>query len=215
MRFQLSGHVERLTGMLVGLVDASGEEIDYAELPKVAGITPAQRARVEIVPARLLLENEALGKTSRVGVRLTQAPSNGTSDSLIVRGATEGHALLEHPDGCFQVPLSEVQTAEARANGDRDVPVPLFIPPGKAERLFPVASPFSKLPQHTQHLREPRLRGDASITHVARRATCQHLHVPPQHLGRTAVIANTHIGLPQAIGDVYVQDRIPECGREF
>ena len=120
-RLLLSGQVERLTGVLPGLVDASGEEIDYAELPKVAGITPAQRACVEIVPARLLQECEALSKTSYLGVRLTQAPSDGSEHGLVVGGATEGQALLEHPNGRFQVPLSEVQGAETLAGVDRCV----------------------------------------------------------------------------------------------
>ena len=76
-RLQLSGQVERLTGVLPGLVAASGEEIDRAELPEVGDITAAQPAGAEIVPARLLQERQALGETSRVGVRLTQAPSDG------------------------------------------------------------------------------------------------------------------------------------------
>ena len=63
--------------MLPGLVEASGEEIDRAELPEVGDITAAQRACAEIVPARLLQEREALSETSRAGVRLTQAPSDG------------------------------------------------------------------------------------------------------------------------------------------
>jgi hypothetical protein len=52
----LPGQVERLTGVLPGLVDASGEEIDRAELPEVADIMAAQRACAEIVPPRLLQE---------------------------------------------------------------------------------------------------------------------------------------------------------------
>ena len=75
--FCCSGQVERLTGVLPGLVEASGEEIDRAELPEVGDITAAQRAGAEIVPARLLQERQALSETSRVGVRLTQAPSDG------------------------------------------------------------------------------------------------------------------------------------------
>jgi hypothetical protein len=51
---QLSGPVERLTSMLPGLVAASGEEIDRAELPEVADIMAAQRTCAEVVPARLL-----------------------------------------------------------------------------------------------------------------------------------------------------------------
>jgi hypothetical protein len=52
--FWLAGQVERLTGTLPGLVDASGEERDRAELPEVGGIMAAQRACTEIVPARFL-----------------------------------------------------------------------------------------------------------------------------------------------------------------
>jgi hypothetical protein len=53
-RLLLAGQVEPLTGTLPGLVDASGEEIDRAELPEVGGIMAAHRACAEIVPARLL-----------------------------------------------------------------------------------------------------------------------------------------------------------------
>src|SRR5882724_11774904 len=124
-------------------------------------------------------------------------------------GATEGQALLEHPDGRFQVPLGEVQAAKARAGIDRCVRLPLFIHDGEAERLFPVASPLGELPEYPQHLREPRLRFDAPQTHGSWRATGQRRYVPPQQLGCSAVVANASECRPQAIGGVHVEGRIP------
>jgi hypothetical protein len=75
-RLQLSGQVERLTGVLPGLIEASVEERDRAELPEVSDITAAHPACAEIVPARFLQEREALGDTSHEGVCLTQDPND-------------------------------------------------------------------------------------------------------------------------------------------
>jgi hypothetical protein len=127
---------------------------------------------------------------------------------------TEGQALLEHSDGCFQVLLGEVQAAKARMYGERCAgPLPILL--GKAQRLFPVASPLGELPECRQHLCEPCLRFDTRQTHGARRAAGQRRHVPPQHLGRSAVVANASVGLPQTIGCVYLQGRIPKPGRQL
>jgi hypothetical protein len=62
--------VERLTGVLPCLVDASYEEIDRTELSEVGTIMAAHHACAEIIAARLLQMREAFGYTSPVGVCL-------------------------------------------------------------------------------------------------------------------------------------------------
>jgi hypothetical protein len=66
-RLQLSGPVERLTGVLPGLVNASGMKIDRAELAEVGGITAARSACTEVIPVRLLCQGARGGGRARRG----------------------------------------------------------------------------------------------------------------------------------------------------
>ena len=114
-RLLLPGQVERLTGMLPGLIDASGEEIDRAELPEVGDMTAAQARPCGDRPGA----PPPGARGPRRGVPCGRTPNPGPQRWPLTRpfagGATEGQALLEHPDGRFQVPLGEVQAAEERA----------------------------------------------------------------------------------------------------
>src|SRR2546429_4214296 len=54
----------------------------------------------------------------------------------VTGGTTEGQALLQHPDGVFQVSLGEVQGTEAAVNNDRCEAA--ACQRGEAECLLPV-----------------------------------------------------------------------------
>ena len=69
-------------------------------------------------------------------------------------GTAEGQALLQHPDGGLQVPLGEVQEAEAAV--DNDWCGPWAFQHGEAERFLPVAPALGEGPELAQGPRQPR-----------------------------------------------------------
>src|SRR5439155_13166569 len=66
----------------------------------------------------------------------------------VAGGPTEGQTLLQHLDGVLQVPLGEVEVAEAAVGNDRRGPS--ACQHGEAERLLPVAPTFGECPDLAQ-----------------------------------------------------------------
>ena len=116
----------------------------------------------------------------------------------VAGGTTEGQALLQHPDGVLQVPLGEVQVAEAAVGNDRCVPS--AFQRGEAERLLPVAPALGEGPERAQGPRQPRPGLDPHVCTGRARLPVRRLHVPPQQLGRPAEVADGIVCLPQVIG---------------
>ena len=79
----------------------------------------------------------------------------------VAGGTTEGQALLQHPDGVLQVPLGEVQLAEAAVGNDWCLPS--ACQRGEAERLLPVAPALGEGPERAQGPRQPRLGPDLHV----------------------------------------------------
>ena len=104
--------VERLAGVLPGLLAVSRQTTDLAEPCDPVGTT-YQRARVDIFPDRLLQQYAPLREAPVQPRGIAQASREHAQPVTVPRGTTEGQALIEHPDGGLQVPLGEAQDAEA------------------------------------------------------------------------------------------------------
>src|SRR5262249_54466297 len=79
----------------------------------------------------------------------------------VAGGTTEGQALLQHPDGVLQVPVGEIQGAEASVGRDRCLPS--AFQRGEAERLLPVALALSEGPKRAQG---PRYRRSGLLLEI-------------------------------------------------
>src|SRR5262245_47309392 len=141
----LPGQVERLAGVLHGLLAASCQTTDLAEPCDPAGLR-SQRAYAESYADRLFQQRAPLldaplerrGRAQASHERLQQVPVAG--------GMTQSQSLVEHPDSLLQVSLGEVQEAETGA--DTDWCLPSACQRGEAERLLPVAPALAEGPEH-------------------------------------------------------------------
>ena len=131
----LPGQVERLAGVLPGLRAASRQTADLTELRDPAGMT-VQRTRAESDADRLLQQRTPLREAPLQRSGITQVRRDRVQPEPIAGGTAEGQALVEHPDGVLQVPLGEVQEAEAAVDHDRVLPS--AFERGEAERFLPV-----------------------------------------------------------------------------
>ena len=116
----------------------------------------------------------------------------------VAGGTTEGQALLQHPDGVLQVPLGEVQAAEAGVGNDWCIPS--ACQRGEAERLLPVAPTLGEGPKRAQGPRQPRPGLDPQDCTGRASLPVRRLHAAPQQLGRPAEVADGIVYLPQVIG---------------
>src|SRR5215471_8392087 len=92
----------------------------------------------------LLQQHAPLREAPLERIGIAQARRDGLPIAPVARGTTEGQALVEHPDGVPQVPLSEVEAAEALVGHDRYGPS--AYQHGEVERLLPVAPAFGEYP---------------------------------------------------------------------
>src|SRR5262249_29876841 len=113
---ELPGQVERLTGVLLGLIAASCQTTDLAEPCDPEGSLLRSRAD------RLLQQRAPLREAPLERIGRAQVRCDPWQLVPVARGTTEGQALLQHPEGVLQVPLSEVQGAEAAVGVDRCIP---------------------------------------------------------------------------------------------
>src|SRR5207302_9168277 len=86
---------------------------------------------------------------------IAQARRDRSQHGPVTRGTTEGQALIVYRDGVLQVPLGEVQAAEAVVGNDRCGPS--AFQRGEAERLLPMAPALSECSELAQGLCQPRL----------------------------------------------------------
>src|SRR5215831_4266242 len=128
----LSGQVKRLARVLPGLLATSRQTTDLAEPCDSAGII-FQRARADTFADRLLHKRTPLCKAPLQRIGIAQARHDRSQYVPVARGTTEGQALLQPPDGMFQVSFGEVQVAEAAVGHDRCGPS--AFQGGEAERL--------------------------------------------------------------------------------
>ena len=172
-----------------------------------------QRARADSFADRLLQQRAPLREAPLERRGRAQARRDRSQPVPVAGGTTEGQALLQHPDGVLQVPLGEVQVAEAAVGNDRCVPS--ACQRGEAERLLPVAPALGEGPERAQGPRQPRLGLDPQVCTGRARLPVRRLHVLPQQLGRPAEVADGMVYLPQAIGCLHLQGAVAERGREL
>ena len=210
--FVLPGQVERLARVLPGLLAASRQTTDLAEPCNPVGMT-IQRARTDTFADRLLQQRAPLRQAPLERRGIAQARRDRSQIGPVAGGTTEGQAPLQHPDGVLQVPLGEVQVAEAGVGNDRCLPS--AFQRGEAERLLPVAPALGEGPERPQGPRQPRLGLDPHVCTGRARLPVRRLHVPPQQLGRPAEVADGLVCLPQAMGCLHLQGAVAELGREL
>ena len=117
----LPGQVERLACVLPGLLAAPRQRPDLAE-PCDPGGKTLQRARADTFVDRLLQQRAPLREAPLEYGGIAQARCDRSQLVPVAGGTTEGQTLIKHPDGMLQVPLGEVQVAEATMGDDRCLP---------------------------------------------------------------------------------------------
>jgi hypothetical protein len=137
----LPSQVERLARMLPGLLAASRQAIDLAE-PRV-GMT-SQRAHADTFAEHLLQQRAPLREAPLERRGVAQAPRDRWQHIPVAGGTTEGQARLQHPDGLLQLPLGEVQVAEAAVDNARCDPSALQR--GEASASSPWRLPSTNAP---------------------------------------------------------------------
>ena len=182
----LPGQVERLARVLPGLLAAARQTTDLAEPDDSEG-TISQRTRTDTFADPLLQQCASLREVPLERRGITQARRNRLKPVRDAGGTTEGQALVQQPDGLLQVPLGEVQLAEAAMGDDRCGPSALQR--GEAERLLPVAPALGEGPERAQRPRQPRAGKALRVRTRRARLPVRRLHAPLQQLGRPAEVA--------------------------
>src|SRR5262245_44424016 len=131
----------------------------------------------------------------------------------VAGGPTKGQALGEHPDGMLQVPLGEVQIAEAAVGNDRRVPS--AVRHEEAERLLPVAPTLGEGPDVAQDACEPCPGLDLQNGTGRASLPVHRLYGAPHQLGRPAEVAPVFVYSPQVMGSLHLQGALTERGREL
>src|SRR5262245_14601301 len=116
----LPSQVERLTGVLPGLLAVSRQATDLAEPCDPGG--RLGRDYVDTFPEPLLQQRAPLSEAPLERIGIAQACHDRWQESPVAGSTTEGQALVKHPDGVLQVPLGEVELAEAGVDSDRCQP---------------------------------------------------------------------------------------------
>ena len=120
---------------------------------------------------------------------IAQACQNQSQIVPIAGGTTEGQALIEQPDGMFQVPLGEEEEAEVAVGEDQCVSS--AFQHGEAERLLPVAPTLGEGSERAQYPRQPRPRRDQPVPALGVPGLpVRRLDVAPQQRGRPAEVAD-------------------------
>src|SRR5206468_11483145 len=101
--------------------------------------------RADTFADRLLQQRAPLREASLERRGRAQARRDRSQYVPVAGGTTKGQALVEHPDGVFQVPLGEVQLAEAVVGSDWCAPS--ACQRGEAECLLPVAPALGEGPE--------------------------------------------------------------------
>ena len=134
-------------------------------------------AHADSFPDRLLQQRAPLGEASLERIGIAQVPHDHSHLVPVAGGTTEGQALLQHLDGVLQVPLGEVQVAEAAVGNGRCAPA--ACQRGEAERFLPVAPALGEGPERAQGPRQPCPGLEPEYTGRAR-LPVRSLHAPPQ-----------------------------------
>src|SRR5215813_1572798 len=176
---ELPGQVERLARVLPGLLAASLKTTDLAELREPGGMTK-QRARADSFADRLLQQRTPLREAPLERIGRAQARRDRSHLAPGAGGATEGQALLQHPDGMPQVPLVEAQPAETAVGNEWCDPS--AFQRGEAQRLLAVAPALGEGAERTQGPRQPRPGLDPKARVCTGRARCliRRLYSAPQ-----------------------------------
>src|SRR5262249_57776860 len=104
---ELPGQVERLAGVLPGLIAVFCQTTDLAEPCDPEGMA-SQHASADSFADPLLHKRAPLCEAPMECKGIAQASYDRLQPGLVAGGTTEGQALVEHPDGVLQVPLREV-----------------------------------------------------------------------------------------------------------
>src|SRR5262249_19791 len=189
----LSGEGERLAGVLPSLLGASRQETDRTE-PYDPQRIPPPRTRVDTFTDRLLQQRAPLLKASLERRGSAQARCERSHPVPVAGGPTEDQTLFAHPAGVLQVPLDEVQEAEAGVGNNRGGPP--VVQGGQAEGLLPVAPALGKGSEHAQGQRQPRLGPEPQVYIGRPRLPLCSLHAPLQQRSRPAEVAHGLVDQP-------------------
>src|SRR5262249_32603438 len=157
-RLLLLGQVERLAGMLPGLLAGARPPTGLTE-PRI--VRTSKCACADPFADCLLQQRTPLCEAPLERICRAQACRDPWPPILVAGVTTEGQALLQHLDGGLQVPLGEVQ--ETKADADKDWCVPSAVQCGATERLLPVAPALGEGSERTQGQRQPRPRSDPRV----------------------------------------------------
>src|SRR5882724_3030369 len=94
----LLGQVERLAGVLPGLLAASSQTAELAEPCDPTGVM-SQRTCADTFADRLLQQRAPLREAPLECIGIAQASPDHSRPVPVAGSTTEGQALLHHPDG--------------------------------------------------------------------------------------------------------------------
>src|SRR5262245_39891363 len=208
---ELPGEAERLVCVLPGLLAVSRQTADLTE-PGDQERSLA-RTRTDIFADPLLHKRASLREAPLECQGIAQARHDRAQGVPVARGTTECQALLEHPDSRFQVPLGEVDIAEAEVDSNRCVAS--ACQRGEAVRLFPMAPGLSESPDIAQGPCQPRPGLDLRVCAGRARLPVYSFHPRSQQLGHPAEVTEGIVDPPQAKGCLLLQGALAECGREI
>src|SRR5215471_18183625 len=103
----LPGQVERLAGVLPGLLTVSRQTADLADLCDPVGMT-VQRACADTFADRFFQQRAPFREAPLERRGRAQARRDPSQPAPLAGGTTEGQARVEHLDGVLQVPFSKV-----------------------------------------------------------------------------------------------------------
>jgi hypothetical protein len=172
----LAGQGERLACVLPGLLATSRQPTDLAEPGDPAGMTfEGTRADRDADPFLQLCAPLRQAPLERRGKAQTR--HDRWQPGPLAGGTTEGQSLVKHPDGVLQVPLRDIEEAEAAVGHERCLPS--AFERGEAERLLPMTPALGKGPELAQGPRQPCPGFDPKDDTEGAALPVRRLHVPP------------------------------------
>ena len=192
--------IERALGKLDRIRGPAGPQICLAQKSGQQG-TPHHDVQRDGCLHGLLEKGHRVAEALRERVHGAEEPRHVRKQDAAARGLTERQAVLERREGLAEVPLAEVETADAEVG--EDLAVGMIDRRGDSGGVFAPGDSFGEPSELRERPREPgsreHRRQSGQVESLTNQLALQQLRVPPVKLHRSRVVAQGEVRVAEAI----------------